>query len=299
MIPRMAEILLVIFIVFLVRVFRRRNLPRPGGKLGTVRAIDPPVPVPAGFSQVYASTITVFTASPETRRFSSLKAFLRHGTGQRPALMRVYRVAGCMTDIEIPAETPNYDRIDAVEALALLRELPDLRFIRRLQLSDEPCYLDPWLRAIHGPQFLLLGNATKTGVVVLYRPDRRDRNTAGLTLLHEWLHVVAFNSPRDLRRFQRASAIEPLTPPSMPTVSVGVRKTATHEAWADLGERLFGYDESAAREVALAAPLHANILWRRVEVALHQPPAELRSTRFAELDARGRFLHNAGLMSKS
>jgi hypothetical protein len=183
--------------------------------------------------------------------------------------MRVYRVAGCMTDVEIPAEAANYDRIDATEALALLRELPDLRFIRRLQLSDEPCYLDPWLRAIHGPQFLLLGNATKTGVVVLYRPDRRDRSAAGLTLLHEWLHVMAFNSPRDLRRFQRASNVEPLASPSMPmpTVSVGVRKTAAHEAWADLGERLFGYDEAALRRA----------------------PADLRSTRFAELDARGRF----------
>jgi hypothetical protein len=294
MIPPMAEIILVIFIVFLVRVFLQHNLPRPSGKLGTVRAIDPPVPVPAGFSRVYARTITVFTASSETRHFSSLKAFLRHGTVQRPALMRVYRVAGCMTDIEIPAETPNYDRIDTVEALALLRELPDLRFIRRLQLSDEPCYLDPWLRAIHGSQFLLLGNATKTGVVVLYRPDRRDRNTAGLTLLHEWLHVIAFNSPRDLRRFQRASDIEPLTPPSMPTVSVGIRRTAAHEAWAELGERLFGYDEAAARDAALAAPLHAMVLWQRLQSAMRQVPPDLRSTRLSELDARGRFLENPG-----
>jgi hypothetical protein len=290
----MAEIAVVIFIVFLIRVFLQHNLPRPGGKLGPFRAIDPPLPIPEGFSGIYARTITVFTASSETRHFSSLKAFLRHGTVRRPVLMRVYRVAGCATDIEIPAETPNYNRIDAGEALALLRELPDLRFIRRLQLSDEPSYLDPWLRAIHGPQFLLLGNATQNGVVVLYRPDRRDRNTAGLTLLHEWLHVVAFNSPRDFRQFKRASAMEPLTPPSMPTVSVGMRKTATHEAWADLGERLFGYDEAVARNAALAAPAHTRVLWRRVEVALRQAPDELRSTRFAELDARRHFLYDPG-----
>ncbi len=299
MIPRMAEIVLVIFIVFLVRAFLQHNLPRPGGKLGALRAIDPPVPIPAGFSRVYARTITVFAASSEARHFSSLKAFLRHGTVQYPALMRIYRVAGCMTDIEIPAETANYDRMEATEALALLRELPDLRYIRRLQLSDEPCYLDPWLRAIHGPQFLLLGNATKTGVVVLYRPDRRDRNTAGLTLLHEWLHVVALNSPRDLRRFQRASGIEPLTPPSMPTVSVGVRKTAVHEAWADLGERLFGYDEAAARNAALAAPLHAMVLWQSLQSAMRQAPPGFRSTRSAELDARGHFFENLDLATES
>jgi hypothetical protein len=290
MILLMAEIFLVIFLVFLVRLFLQHNLPRPGGKVGRLRTIDPPAPVPAGFSLVYGRAITVFAASSETRRFRSLKAFLRHGTVQHPALMRVYRVAGCMTDIEIPAETPNYDRIDAIEALALLRELPDLRFIRRLQLSDEPCYLDPWLRAIHGPQFLLLGNATKTGVVVLYRPDRRKRNTAGLTLLHEWLHVIALNSPRDLRRFKRASDIEQLTPLSMPTVSVGIRETAIHEAWADLGERLFGYDEAVARDAALAAPMHAMVLWQRVEGALRQAPPDLRSTRFAELQTRAAFV---------
>src|ERR1700733_12999877 len=294
MIPLMAEIFLVIFIISLARVFLQHNLPRPGGKLGRLRAIDPPAPVPAGFSRVYARAITVFTGSSETRHFSSLKAFLRHGTVQRPVLMRVYRVAGCMTDIEIPAETPNYNRIDAVEALALLRELPDLRFIRRLHLSDEPCYLDPWLRAIHGPQFLLLGNATKTGVVVVYSADRNGRNSGGLTLLHEWLHVIAFNSPGDVRRFKRASNVEPLTPLSMPTVSVGIRKTAIHEAWADLGERLFGYDDTIARDAAITAPVHARVLWQRIAVALRQVPADLRSARFAEMHSRGSFIETFG-----
>jgi hypothetical protein len=49
--------------------------------------------------------------------------------------MRIYRVAGCKTEIEIRAESPDYERIDAAEALALLRELPDPRFIRRRALS--------------------------------------------------------------------------------------------------------------------------------------------------------------------
>jgi hypothetical protein len=287
-----AEIIIILFGIILVRRFLDRNMPRPGGKLGPVQVLDPPAAVPAGFLQVYARDITVFTASSETKRFPSLKAFLRNGIGWHPVSMRVHRVAGCVTDIEIPAEAPDYDRMDATEALALLRELPDLRFVRRLQLSDEPCYLDPWLRAKHGSQFFLLGNATKSGVVVLYKPDRRDRNTVGLTLLHEWLHVIAFNAPRDLRRFKRADGIEPLTPPSMPTVSVGVRKISIHEAWADLGERLFGYDEAVANDTARAAPLHAMVLWRRVETALHQAPAELRSTRFAELEARGSLIKN-------
>jgi hypothetical protein len=287
-----AEIIIVLFGIILVRRFLDRNMPRPGGKLGAVQVLDPPSAVPAGFSQVYGRAITVFTGSSETGRFASLKAFLRHGTTLHPVLMRVYRVAGCMTEIEIQAERPVYDRMDPSETLALLRELPDLRFIRRLQLSDEPCYLDPWLRAAHGPQFFLLGNATKTGVVVLYRPDRRDRDTVALTLLHEWLHVIAFNSPRDLRRFKRASGTEPLTSLSMPTVSIGIRESSIHEAWADLGERLFGFDEAIARAAARLAPLHATVLWRRVATTLRRAPPALCSTRFAEFESRGKMIEN-------
>jgi hypothetical protein len=289
-----AEIIIILLGIILVRRFLDRNRPRPGGKLGPVQVLDPPVAVPPGFLRVYARAITIFRASSETKHFPSLKAYLRRGTVRHSVLMRVYRVAGCMTDIELPAEPPVYDRMDAIEALALLRELPDLRFIRRLQLSDEPGYLDPWLRAMHGPQFFLLGNATKTGVVVLYRPRRSDRNTVGLTLLHEWLHIVAFNSPREVRRFKRASRIEPLTPLAVPTVSVGIPKASIHEAWADLGERLFGYDETIARDAARDAPAHAMVLWRRVETALRQTPPELRSTRLVELGARGRMICGSG-----
>jgi hypothetical protein len=291
-----AEIIIILLGILLVRRFLDRNRPRPGGKLGPVQVLDPPVAVPPGFLRVYARAITIFTASSETRRFPSLKAFLRHATVRRSVSMRVYRVACCMTDIEIPAEPPVYNRMDATEALALLRELPDLRFVHRLQLSDEPGYLDPWLRATQGPQFFLLGNATKTGIVVLYKPDRSDRNTVGLTLLHEWLHIVAFNSPRDVRRFKRASHIEPLTPLSMPTVSVGIPKPSIHEAWADLGERLLGYDEAIAHDAARGAPAHAMVLWQRVETALRQAPPELRSTRFAELEARGQMISTTSTM---
>ncbi len=291
----MAEIIIILFGIILVRRFLDRNRAQAGGRLGPIRVLDPPEPPPAGFLRVYARTITVFTGSSEAGPFRSLNAFLRRGTGRLAVSMRVYRLAGSATDIEIPEKAPDYDRLDATEALGLLRELPDLRFVRRLQLSDLPCYLDPWLRAAHGPQFLLLGNATKTGVVVLYRPRRADANTVGLTLLHEWLHLLAFNSPRDLRRFARAGAVEPLIPSAMPTVSIGVRRTPVHEAWADLGERLFGYDETIAREAANAAPVHAKILWQRVEGALRQAPADLRSTRLAELAARGRLITAAAI----
>jgi hypothetical protein len=288
----MAEIILVIFGIFLVRIFLNRNMPRVGGKIGALAAADPPPAVPDGFSRVYARIVTVFTASSDAARFSSLKAFLRHGTAAQPTLMRIYRVAACETEIEIPAAAPGYERIDAAEALALLRELPDLRLIRRLQLSDEPSFHDPWVRKVRGPEVFLLGHSTNSRLVVLYKPDRKLGQLNGLTLLHEWLHLAAFISPADVRRFKRANAIEPIASAAIESMSVGVRDPQIHEAWCDLGEKIFGYDETIARGAALSTPAHTMILWRRVETLLRSTPPALRSTRFAQLESRGDFMRS-------
>ncbi len=234
--------------------------------------------------------MTLFAATSDAAHFSSLKSFLRHGTERRPSLMRIYRVAGFKTEIEIPANTPDYERIDASEALALLRELPDPRFIRRLQLSDMPSFFDPWVRKTTGQEFFLFGIASSAGLVVLYKPDRRQGLALGVTLIHEWLHLVAFESPRHVRRFERANTIEPLVP--IERVSLGDRKTATYEAWCDLSEKLFGYDDLVARNAARMLPLHAVILWQRVEDIMRKTPARMRSTRFAELELRGAFMRD-------
>jgi hypothetical protein len=283
-------VIIVLFLSLLVRAFFNRKMPRIGGKLGPVRPAEPATSAPEGFSRAYARTVTVFASTADAEPFPTLKSFLRRGTTRQPALMRIYRVAGCQTEIEIPIETPDYERIDAAEALALLRELPDSRIIRRLHLSDERCFLDPWIRKIRGPTHFLLGNATSFRLVVLYRPDRRQREIFGLTLLHEWLHLVAFGSPKYLRRFGRAKAIEPVTATATEPISFGVRNTPTHEAWSDLGERLFGYDDDAARQAALTMPVHAMIIWRCVEKIMHLAPVGFRSTRFAEFEARAAFM---------
>ena len=285
------QIAIILLLVSLfVRLFLQRGLPRIGGKLGPIRPLEAAAPIPDGFSRIYARAMTIFAARTATPSFSNLKAFLRHGTVGQPALMRIYRVAGCKTEIEIPVERPDYERIDAAEALALLRELPDPRMIRRLHLSDEPCFLDPWVRKIRGRAIYLLGNATNSRLVVLYKPDRRQREMVGLTLLHEWLHIVAFGSSRDLRRFGRANAAEALPPAAIEPIDFGIRKTPVHEAWSELGEKLFGYDDAAARQAALAAPLHAMIVWRCVEKILRKAPPRWRSTRFAEFEARAAFM---------
>ncbi len=290
MIGRMAQVLLVLLIVFLVRGFLSRNMPRAGGKIGRRRTIDPPVSVGEGFSGAYARDMTIFTASSDAADFPSLKAFLRHGTVGQPAVMRIFCVAGCQTEIEIPAAAPDYERLDAAEALALLRELPDLRLVRRLQLSDQRSFLDPWVRKRVGRDYLVLGNATNFNLIVLYRPDRRLLRTVGQTLLHEWLHLVAFKSSMAVWRFTRADAIEPPPSPGLEPIAFRIRKPAVYEAWCELGEKLFGYDETIARDAALASPVHAMILWRCVEKILLRAPRHLRSSRFAELGGRGAFM---------
>jgi hypothetical protein len=281
-------VLIVAFAVLLVRGFLSRNMPRVGGKPGPIRTVDPPPALPDGFSRVYTRATTLFVAS-DASRFPTLKAFLRDGTARRDVVMRIYRIAGCKTEIEIPDQAADYARIDAAEALALLRELPDPRLVHRLHLNDEGSFLDPWVRKVRG-DFACLGHATNFSLIVLYRPERRFREVLGIVLLHEWLHLVAFAATIQLWRFGRADAIEPLPPVVPEPVNWRGRNTAIHEAWCELGEKLFGYDESAARQAALEAPVHAMILWRCVERILRRTPRRLRSTRFDELMDRAGFM---------
>jgi hypothetical protein len=143
-------VLLVLFTIFLVRAFLARNLPRVGGKIGRRRTDLPAPPFPAGISRSYVRADTLFAAKPDAPDYPNLKAFLRNGAVGRSTLMHVYRMAGCRTEIEFPAAAPNYDRIDVADAVSLLRELPDVRLVRCLQLSDEPSFLDPWVRTVAG-----------------------------------------------------------------------------------------------------------------------------------------------------
>jgi hypothetical protein len=282
-------IIVLLFFALLVRGFLYRNMPRVGGKLGPVRSTDPPQALPSGFSRIYTRAVTLFVAS-DASRFPTLKAFLRDGTVQQPVVMRIYRVAGCKAEIEIPDQIADYERIDAAQALALLRELPDPRRVRRLHLSDQGSFLDPWGRKVTGEEFYHLGHATNFSLIVLYKPDRRLGQVIGTTLLHEWLHLVAFASTIQLWRFKRANAIEPLPPLAFEPLNLGDRNTGVYEAWCDLGEKLLGYDESAARQTALASPVHTMILWRCVERLLRRTPLRLRSTRFDELMQRADFM---------
>jgi hypothetical protein len=284
-----AIIIVILFLVMLARGFLSRNMPRVGGKIGPIQTIDSPLALPSGFSLVYARAMTIFVAS-DAVRFPTLKTFLRDGLVQKRIVMRIYCVAGCKTEIEIPDQAADYERIDAAQALALVRELPDPRLVRRLHLSDEPSFLDPWVRKVKDEKLSFFGNATNFGLIVLYMPDRCLGKVLGLTLLHEWLHLVAFASTIQIWRFKRANAIELLPSLAFEPLNFGDRNTAIYEAWCDLGERLLGYDESAARQAALALPIHAIILWQCVESMLRRTPLRLRSARFDELMKRGDFM---------
>jgi hypothetical protein len=283
-------LLLIIVVALAANFILNRGMPRIGGKIGRRSAGAPAPPVPDGFSRVDCRDITNFVAAADAEPYASLKDFAREAVAHRPGLVHVYHVAGCRTRIEIPADTPNYQRIDAAETLALLRELPDPRLIRRLHLSDELAVLDPWMRKLTGRDFYSLGHATFADLVVLYRPDRQLGRELGLTLLHEWLHLVAFNSAKLVRRFKRANKIETRPPLVHIQVPLGNPLTPIYEAWCELGERVLGYDETLARQAALASPVHTMILWRWIEKIMLKVPERLRSTRLDEFRARAAFM---------
>src|SRR5258708_173631 len=222
-------VIILLFLALLVLGFLHRNMPRVGGKLGPIRNLDPQPAPPSGFSRIYARAVTLFVAS-DASRFPTLKAFLRRGTARRPVVMRVYCVAGCKAEIEIPDRVADYERIDATEALALLRELPDPRRVRRLHLSDEPSFLDAWVSRERGAEFFNLGHATNFSLIVLYKPDRRLGQLLGTTLLHEWLHLVAFAATIELWRFKRADAIEPLPALPLEPMNYCDRNTGAYQA---------------------------------------------------------------------
>jgi hypothetical protein len=283
-------LLLIIVTALVANAISNRGLPRISGRIGRRATGAPAVTVPDGFARADCREITVFVATSDAGPYRTLKDFLRAGTARRPGRVNIYRVAGCHTRVEIPAGPPSYDRIDAAEALALLRELPDLRIVHRLHVRDEPSLLDPWVRKVTGRDLMCLGHATLTDLIVLCRPDRQRRREAGHTLLHEWLHLVAFRSASAVRRFRRADRIEP--PLALPhdVVSFGDRRTPTFEAWSELGEKLLGYDEALARQTALASPVHSMILWRQIDTMLRKTPVRFASTRLDEFRARASFM---------
>lgn len=295
MVEFVALTFLISFAIRLMCRFRDRNAARIGGVIGP-RRLDIEAPSrPPGYSTVETRTVIQFTSAGSAVQFSSLQRYLRKGTRRKPIEMHIFRVADCATDVEIPASTSDYARIDPAEALALLRELPDLRFVRRLQLSDEPSFLEPWARKTNA-RCVILGGANSKNVIVLYRPSRSFArgHHPGLTLLHEWFHLLAFRSPSAFRQFASTNRREPLPQAAGYVRPYGVRHGSAHEAWSDLGERLFGYDSVVAQEAALAAPRHALILWRRVESVLKSASGPFCSTRYAALQQRGALFSQEG-----
>jgi len=251
-----------------------------------------PPSLPAGFSQVECREIINYTPPADAARYPDLKTYMRDAAVQTPGIVTIYRVAAFGTDIEIPAATPHYDRIDAAEALALLRELPNPRFILRLHLSDTPSFLDPWSRKATGRDDIFhLGTATTLRLVVLYLPDREIVPLIRTVLLHEWVHLLGFKYELAVWRFKRANAIEPLPPLPIEPAAASRWRVGMYEPWADFGEKLLGDDEELARETALAAPVHAMILWRCLEKAMRKVPKQFASARLAEFEARGAFMH--------
>jgi hypothetical protein len=278
-------------LLFLGYSYFNRNAPRIGGKIGRRSRDAPAIAVPAGFSRAQVRALTTFAPPNDAAGYKNLKAYLRHAPIRQSGLVYIYRVPRSYTRVEIPSDLPEDARPDPAGALALLRELPDSRLVYRLHFSAAPSFIEPWARRDRGlDKMVILGNATQNGLIVLYHFDRASCAHLPGTLIHEWLHILAYKAWWTIWRFKRANKIEALPPlPIAPTYLTN-SKSPTYEDWATLGEMLLGYDEEAFRQTALAFPVHATILWRRVEKVMRKAPKRFASTRLAEFEARGAFM---------
>ncbi len=89
---------------------------------------------------------------------------------------------------------------------------------------------------------------------------------------------------------ERADKIETLPPLAYVQLPLGNPLTPTYEAWCELGEKILGYDETVARQAALASPVHTMIMWRCIEKILRKVPKRFASTRLDEFRARAAFI---------
>ena len=246
---------------------------RSAARLGPLRAAATrPRRSLTDFSRVYARAMTIFTAPADAPSFHDLKAFLRHGTVGQPALMRIYRVAGCKTEIEIPVGRPDYERIDAAEALALLRELPDPRLIRRLHLSDEPLFprslgaenprprLFPVL-ATRRTSRLVVSTSPIIGSAEICRPHSPSRMAASRCL--RIAKGPSTLQKRECRRAASAAVVEP--------INFGVRENTSSMKLGASSAKGFSVTTMPLPARRLwPSPVHAMIVWRRVERYLAQ-----------------------------
>lgn len=151
-----------------------------------------------GYSSCQTETVTIVEGDHGAASFRDHADFQRRGWHVAHRRMLVCAVAASPgTEVAVPLDAPDYARIGPAEALALLRELPDMALIRRLTVCDGAQADEPWLRQVTGRPLTMLAEALPDGEVRLYRPVAGEGLVT--TALHEWSHLLRFRAGEGMR----------------------------------------------------------------------------------------------------
>jgi hypothetical protein len=197
--------------------------------------------------------------------------------GPWPALGRHGQLGCPETTIAIPEAEPDYDRISAQQALALLRTLPDIRLVRRLTILDTIFRYDPWFQQFNS-SWRLLGEVSDGAEIILYRPAVTEDVAA--TVTHEWAHLLEFSSPKWRRLLNVVGDLEPFV-----GRAGALYPEPPKEEWAVLGEFLLSTAPLLSPLTSFANPIRATVIANALRERLASLPTRLRSTEHAFYEA--------------
>lgn len=179
---------------------------------------------------------------------------------------------------------PFVSRLSPLEALDVVRELPDTRLLKRLYV------LEDWMRPsrYYGhTRLVTMGMANPDeGSIRLFRPPsgRLTRDT----VFHEWAHLLKVARPIESRLFDMVGTLEPIQ-----TCSRSDAHQNSDETWAVLvGEGLVSNNFHRAIATAFNNPIRSTIAALALKDVLSSVPPAQRSTLHQQYCCILRYIEN-------
>lgn len=205
----------------------------------------------------------------EPGTFSDWSDYCQQAVGKGRIPMQRFRSSE-FPQVKILVEQDANAEQAAVSAVELLRGVPDVSLICEVRVLDRTHRLEPWLRQQSGNDSLrLYGEAERGGKITFYRPSF-DGETVR-TSLHEWNHLLEFDSPIESRLMSKALSVEPLVHGS------GAKNYSAAETWSILGESLLSGDPLEMSVCQAVNPLKSAIWASALRRRLTTVPVGMRS----------------------
>jgi poly(A) polymerase len=235
----------------------------------------------------------IIYSDAEARYFSALKVtkHLRERAGEidvtkysgptRAKLESIMRDAGGLERCDLAT------RLSPLEALQIVKELPDARLVKRLTILNERHWQEPWRRHTGQTNVNTMAEVLPDGSVTMYRPPAGEVSRD--TLFHEWAHLLKFRSPTESNLFDRVGALEPLRTQSKSDLSGG-----GDELWAvHVGEGLLNRSSLTAIAAAYENPIRSSLAGRALSRIIESVPEQQRSPRHAQFQLVTRYIEES------